>query len=187
KRIRVLRNMFHTLIWVSTRQFSQTLQQFGVTLPQFITLAALTAQGTARNMSELTATTFQDPPTVTGIMNRLVKMGLVQRTRNETDRRQVLVKTTEAGHDLIRQIQEYTLQQEVTCYDHLSDEQLGTFEELMRYLLKIHIGRYKRLEGPALEAEIDRLLQYISDPINYASIHQKNKISQPFNLEVTQE
>lgn len=42
--------------------------------------------------------------TATGIMDRLVKKGLVQRTRDESDRRTVVITLTEEGQRLINQI-----------------------------------------------------------------------------------
>ena len=97
KRIKALKEAFHTLLWIATRQFSQQLQSFGLTYPQFVTLASLAAHKQACTMRDLTNVTFQDPPTMTGIVDRLVRMNLVQRTRSELDRRVVLVRATETG------------------------------------------------------------------------------------------
>ena len=76
ERIKTLKNAFHALMWIAMRQFSQRLQSFGLTHPQFITLASLTAHEQACTMRDLTNVTFQDPPTMTGIVDRLVKIKL---------------------------------------------------------------------------------------------------------------
>lgn len=55
---------------------------------------------------ELTMSQFSDylhmpMNTATGLINRLVLDGYVQRERSDTDRRLVLIKTTEAGREII--------------------------------------------------------------------------------------
>ena len=187
ERINMLRNTFRALIWITTRHFSQQLQQFGLTFPQFITLAALAAHKQACTMSDLTHVTFQDPPTLTGIINRLVKMGLVARTRSETDRRIVLVQATESGVNLIDKIHDYTMNLEYSCYANLSDEELDVFEQLLHYLLRSHIRRYKDLPDTEMEAVIEELQMFINDPIYYAKLDSKNKFSKSTVMEVSQE
>jgi DNA-binding MarR family transcriptional regulator len=51
----------------------------------------------ARTVRELVAATAQRPSTLTGVLNRLERRGLVTRTPNPTDRRSVLVELTPAG------------------------------------------------------------------------------------------
>ena len=78
ERVRAIKDAFHYLTWVAMRQLSQQLQPFGLTFPQFIVLAALAAHQQACTMRDLTNATFEDPPTMTGIIDRLVKMKLVK-------------------------------------------------------------------------------------------------------------
>ena len=55
-------------------------------------------------MRELAADTHQFSATVTGIVDRLVRDGLVERKRHVSDRRVVLVCLTPAGRDLMRRV-----------------------------------------------------------------------------------
>jgi DNA-binding MarR family transcriptional regulator len=55
-------------------------------------------------MSALAYDTLQHCATVTGIVDRLEKMGLVTRQRDAEDRRQVLVELTPLGGDLLSKI-----------------------------------------------------------------------------------
>lgn len=97
EQIKAVINAFDSLMWLAARQFSQWLQRtFGLTYPQFMALAALAAHRQACPMRELTSAIFEDPATLTGIIDRLVKMKLVQRTRSETDRRVMFVQATPA-------------------------------------------------------------------------------------------
>lgn len=174
ERIKRIHEALFALMTISKRRFAQRLQSFGLTYPQFITLASLAAHKQACTMSDVTNVTFQDPPTMTGIIDRLVKMKLVQRTRSETDRRVVLVQATQAGLDLIEQVRENILKDDLSGYAALTDDDLTTFEQLLRYLLRLHLGQYKSLKDADLDAEIEKLQRFMSDPIYYTKLENES-------------
>jgi DNA-binding MarR family transcriptional regulator len=170
ERIKAIHDAFIALMWISKRQFAQRLQAFGLTIPQFMTLATLSAHKEACTMGDLINVTFQDAPTMTGVIDRLLKMRLVERTRSETDRRVVLVQATPTGIDLVNQIEEKTLYDDTCNYASLTDEDLTAFEQLLRYILRMHIGRYTSLSEANLDAEIEKLRLFRRDPIHYAKL-----------------
>ena len=104
---------------------------------------------------------------MTGIIDRLVKMKLVRRTRSEHDRRVVLVEATPGGVELINQIREESMQEDMKGYAKFSDDDLSTLEQSLRYLLRMHVGQYMSLQGAALDAEIEKLQNFRNDPIHY--------------------
>jgi DNA-binding MarR family transcriptional regulator len=169
-RIRKIHDVFVSLMWIHKREFSQQLQTFGLTHPQFITLAALVSHKKPCAMRDLTEATFQDPPTMTGIIDRLVKMKLVRRTRSETDRRVVLVQANELGNEIFKQIEDQALFDKSGGYAALTDEELAALEELSMYLLRMYVGRYKSLQDADLDAELEKLHLFKSDPIRYAKL-----------------
>jgi DNA-binding MarR family transcriptional regulator len=174
ERIRTLKDAFHALMWIAMRQFSQRLQSFGLTHPQFIALASLAAHKQACTMRDLTNVTFQDPPTMTGIVDRLLKMNLVERTRSQTDRRVVLVQATPAGSDLVKQINEEIMNDEFNLYSSLTDDDLTALERLLKQKLRMYVvGRYKSLQNGDLDTEIEKLQQFMSDPIQYAKLESE--------------
>lgn len=170
ERIKTLKNAFHALMWIAMRHFSQKLQPFGLTHPQFIALASLTAHKQPCTMRDLTNVTFQDPPTMTGIVDRLVKMKLVERTRSEADRRVVLVRATPAAIDLVNQINEETMKAEQSLYCDLTDDDLTVLERLLKSKLRLYVGGYRSLHDEELDSEIERIQDFISDPIYYAKL-----------------
>jgi len=170
ERVKSIHDTFMLLMQVSKRWLVQRLQVFGLTPPQFITLAALAAHEQACTMSDITNVTFQDPPTTTGIIDRLVKMSLVDRSRSQTDRRVVLVKATQMGVELIDQIEGKLMEVATPTYTLLTEEELITFERLLRRLLRAHLQQYKSLSGTDLDTEIAKLEQFVKDPISYSQL-----------------
>jgi len=71
-----------------------------VTQPQFFMLLAILSYGECK-MSVLASNMKISMPTATGVINRLVRSGLVERIAKANDRRQVLVRMTKKGEKLI--------------------------------------------------------------------------------------
>lgn len=71
-------------------------RELGLTLPQYIVLAAVgdLGNGTSR---EIAAAADLSPATVTGILDKLEAKGLIERSRSRIDRRSVHTRLTEAG------------------------------------------------------------------------------------------
>jgi DNA-binding MarR family transcriptional regulator len=167
ERIRRIADTFVPLMWIITRQFSQKLQEFGLTPPQFMTLGALVLHEQPCTMSDLTAVTYNDAPTMTGIVDRLVGMRLVQRTRSEADRRVVWVQATPAGAELMKQVKEKSHRDTMPTYATLSDDELTAIEQLVEHLLRIHVSRLASSKGTDVEAQVERLQLFMNDPISY--------------------
>jgi DNA-binding MarR family transcriptional regulator len=174
ERVKRIRDTFVMLTWVFARQFSQELQRFGLTLPQFVAMAALVGCRETCTMSDLTRVTLQDAPTMTGITDRLVKMKLVERTRSETDRRVVLVQATTAGIELLRRIKDEVLERGREDYLALIDSDepadldrlLDFFEQSLEYILRLHLKRRHALDTPELDVEIERIRSFLKGPID---------------------
>ena len=78
--------------------------QKGVTQTQFVVLAAILA-GRRSTMGALAKSLHVSMPTMTGIVDRLVRAGYVRRSTDPHDRRQVAVEVTPKGATFIRECQ----------------------------------------------------------------------------------
>jgi DNA-binding MarR family transcriptional regulator len=94
--LRSLRRIFHAVDCNSRR-----LERLhGLTGPQAICLYAINRAGQL-NPGALAREVSLSPPTVTGILDRLERAGLVVRERTPRDKRQVIVCLTDKGRDLL--------------------------------------------------------------------------------------
>lgn len=90
--------IMYEIVWHAQKQITHTLTQpqIDLTLPQLMTLFAVRHAGSCR-MSELAEQTRQSAGTLTGIVDRLIADGLLDRARNVSDRRVIEVALTPEG------------------------------------------------------------------------------------------
>ncbi len=74
--------------------------RYGVTGPQLMVLKELSSLGPV-SVGELTRAVHLSQPTVTGILDRLERRGLIERRRSEQDKRRVHVGLTPRGDELL--------------------------------------------------------------------------------------
>jgi DNA-binding MarR family transcriptional regulator len=77
-----------------SHQFRDHFGKVNLTFPQALVLSFLEAEGTVP-ISALAGLTGSANSTISGVVDRLERMGLVCRKRSETDRRVIYVETTE--------------------------------------------------------------------------------------------
>lgn len=94
--LRALRRIFHAVDGHSRR----LARIHGLTEPQAICLNAVNRAGEL-NPGQLARTVSLSPPTVTGILDRLERRGLIRRERAARDKRQVVVCLTDDGRKLL--------------------------------------------------------------------------------------
>lgn len=104
----LLRGQLYVVIeqmtWGGARQVAAKLAVLGLTLQQYFTLVAIN-QGEGCTMSTLAARTHHSFGTMTGIVDRLVRQGFVERRSHLTDRRVVLVQLTPEGTETLAHIE----------------------------------------------------------------------------------
>jgi DNA-binding MarR family transcriptional regulator len=91
------------MVGVAVRSLAEAERE--VTLPQYRTLVVLVFGG-PRRLADLAATLAVSPSTATRMCDRLVRKGLVSRTRDSVDRREVSLDATEEGRTLVHGVLE---------------------------------------------------------------------------------
>ena len=87
-------------------------------------------------MSKLAAALGVTPTNVTGIVERLVKKGLVTRTESDQDRRILLLRATEDGEELVVKLGERRRGHMSEVLAHMSMGELATLAQGFASLVK---------------------------------------------------
>ncbi len=112
------------LNWLQHRRFAQEISDLKLTVPQFFTLSTLQSLGGTATMGDLSRSTYQVSATMTGIIDRLVRDGLVERQRDTIDRRSVVVALTPSGQELVDQAWGRALGSLDTVLDEMSPQEM---------------------------------------------------------------
>ena len=120
-------------------------EEFAVTLPRFDLMAALDRVPAGLTMGELSARLKVSNGNVTGVVERLVGEGLVERTPLPTDRRSYKVALTAAGRAAFAAMAE---RHEGWIDRLLGDLSDGEIEQLMGLLARLR----RTVESNSLEA-----------------------------------
>ncbi len=111
-----LRQIAHAI-----NKHSKYLQDaYRLTLPQIVCLREIYAHGPI-SLSKLTRVVSLNNSTVTGIVDRLEREGLVRRERTSTDRRQIHIQITESGVASLKKAPPPLNKQFVEAFERLDD------------------------------------------------------------------
>ncbi len=120
----------------------------GLTLLQFYVLKSLKDRGRGCKMSELAALRLLSPAAVTGVADRLVNLGFVERLSDGSDRRIVLLSLTERAAMLIDSVERKALGMMGRFLEGVSKEDQATvkrviadFAEFLKAELSLQKGK----------------------------------------------
>ncbi len=86
-------------------QIDRRVRPFGLSYMQWLTLSQLSRAGADMVQKDLAALVFIEGPTMVGILDRLVRFGLVERRVSPQDRRANTVHLTMSGHDKLGEVE----------------------------------------------------------------------------------
>lgn len=144
-----LEQLFVQIGWLEQRRFAQDVAGFGLTPAQFFVLRAILGHDTLPTMGALAYETLQHCATISGIVDRLEKMELVVRVRDQEDRRQKLVELTAAGHEVLARVRQSREKRLKDTLALLTPEQASELLTLLRAYLQAFRRNY---DDPAAEA-----------------------------------
>src|SRR5919197_1374510 len=99
-----LDKLFEETVRVGHDFFATQLEDFDLTVLQYGALAAIDRLGPDVAVGEVGDAIGAPPSSMTGLTNRLVNDGLIERYPPPQNRRTVVLRTTPAGHDLVRAV-----------------------------------------------------------------------------------
>jgi len=123
---------------------SEELSQGSVSFPQFFLLTYLDKQEVI-TMSGIAAKMGHTTAAATGLVDRLEKLGYVQRAHAADDRRKVMVRITRKGSNLVARIRQDMVEKVVTMLrDHLTAEEGKIWLQIYRKISQFCVKSIKR-------------------------------------------
>ncbi len=104
-----------------------------LTMAQAKLLYVVTAAGEL-SMSEIARRLGVTVSTASGAVDHLVGLGLIGRSDDPANRRQVRVSVTELGHDTLEQLRELSTRQLRALFEVLDDDDLAVIEHATRLM-----------------------------------------------------
>src|SRR5690606_19916877 len=119
------------------KQYAQTqfnLGNYGVTVDQWTVLKNLNKTENV-SQKELAKLCGKDQPTLTRIIDLLVKKGFVERIIHELDRRSFIVQLSEKGQEKVNELEPNVREIRMKAWENLNEDD---FEHLQRILNTIY-------------------------------------------------
>jgi DNA-binding MarR family transcriptional regulator len=117
------------------RQVPDAWMELSLTLAQLKSLSFISSEGNT-NVRKLAAALSVTSANVTGIVDRLVKQGLVTRRENPEDRRMLLLQVTDKGRALITDLRERQTSRLSEILDYMSPDEVSILAQGLSSLLK---------------------------------------------------
>jgi DNA-binding MarR family transcriptional regulator len=108
-----------------------SLKKHHMTIPLWRVLAALAHKGELRQV-DLAGATSLDPPTISRLISYAARRGLVTRARSDTSNREVSVRLTKSGKDVVEHIVPRMVADEEAVFAGLSKAELATLKKILR-------------------------------------------------------
>lgn len=105
-------------------------QKLDITPEQWVLLSRLHAEGELYQ-TELANKSFRDKPTVSRILDLLVKKKLVERSQDKQDARKYLVNLTHSGEDLVNEAIPHVQESREMGWTNLTEDEYQTLVRLL--------------------------------------------------------
>ncbi|MCO6458661.1 MAG: MarR family transcriptional regulator [Pirellulaceae bacterium] len=112
-------------------QFGRLFRRFGLTSSQYNVLRILRGEGQPMPCLEIAGRMIQVVPAMTGLLDRLEKLGLVTRQRCTDDRRVVHVELTRKAWELLDQLDKPVSELHQRLVGHLAPAELKQLSRLL--------------------------------------------------------
>lgn len=122
-----------------TRRFQANLDEYGITIAQYIILASLWHRQEAISISELTTNLYQLPGTMTDVLRTMEKSNLIVRKKDEQDKRSWQISLTPKGKQLEESLKAIAQKTRIDIFSCLTEEEEEALSEILDKLIA-HLG-----------------------------------------------
>lgn len=125
----------------------QLISKHGLTTPQLMCLQHMLEQG-PMTTGMLAQAVSLSPATVTGILDRMERRGLVTRERRPEDKRRVLVAITDVGRAAAEAAPSYLAERLTKALEHLPEGERMEIQRAILYLADLADARNAKNKPP---------------------------------------
>lgn len=120
------------------KHFNHQLEKFDITPAQYAVLNCLWTEGkiTPKRIGELL---YLEAPTVSGILDKMQKMNLIEREIDPTNRRNVFVTSTEKANQLRSNIEATSIEMNENVLQKLSEEEIAALKKGLAAVIKAEL------------------------------------------------
>ncbi len=117
------------------KYFSKLLEEYNVTPAQYGVLNCLWREGQLlpKQIGEML---YLEAPTVSGILDKMQKAGLIERSIAPNNRRTVLVVATPKAHELKEKIEKATMELNQIAFQNLSSSEQAVLKNALYTIIK---------------------------------------------------
>ena len=121
-----------------TQAYNPLLSQYGLTYPQYLVLLVLWEKD-AQPVNDIAKRLYLETNTVTPLLQRMEKEGIITRVRGEKDARQMIVTLTKKGKDLQKQLADvpFSVGESVLCGSVTPETMPDLFQKLDDMIAKL--------------------------------------------------
>ncbi|MCT4786292.1 MarR family winged helix-turn-helix transcriptional regulator [Exiguobacterium aestuarii] len=117
------------------KYFSKLLEEYEVTPAQYGVLNCLWREGQL-SPKQIAEKLYLEAPTISGILDKMQKAGLVERSIDPDNRRNVLVVPTQKAEELRSGIEAATIELNEKVFDHLSDRDVEILKKSLEIIIQ---------------------------------------------------
>lgn len=151
----------------------QICREYGITVEQYAVIMIINYAGGSARVTDIAQWLIRSPNSISMIIDRMVKAGLVKRTRDRVDRRAVKVTATSKGNDAVKEAHMAILEFLRKIFQPLSYEDKNKLSDLLGKLKyeilkynnpRLDIKELKRIESKQIDSIVRWLNQEQIDP-----------------------
>lgn len=121
--------------YVISAEFHERLRGRGVSVPVWRVLASLVGSDSGETVTGLADLCLLQQPTMTKLLDRMVRDGLVDRAMDGRDRRVVRVRLTASGSELVAQLTAAARRHEAEVFERHPEAASAALKALLRAIL----------------------------------------------------
>ena len=137
--------LIHEVARLMKRRFEEEARTHGITLPQWRVLAQI-AMNEGISQVALATATDTDPMTISGVLDRLEKRGLIDRYPDPTDSRAKLARLTAEGTEVFQSARRVGLSMYEAALQGVTPEEVETLISALGKMRTNLIGQTAELE-----------------------------------------